>query len=139
MANEVKAKLMNDTVLFYGEMGVGKTTFIKALAKSFGCKDTIQSPTYSIVNEYEGEEKDIYHFDLYRINNELEALDFGFEGYLDDDNIILIEWPEKVLKLLPENVDLISLKTNDNASRTLKLSQNINLTKQKLMTQQHFS
>ena len=140
VAKKVMDNLSNSVVLFYGEMGVGKTTFIKSLARMVGSRDNIQSPTYSIVNEYEGVDRKIYHFDLYRIKNKMEALDLGFEDYFENnDNLVLIEWPEKVIDLLPEMVDIIAISVNEDASRSLKLSQNINLTKQKLMMQQHFS
>ena len=91
-------------VAFYGEMGAGKTTFIKAVCRQMGVKDNTASPTFSLINEYRtstGEK--IYHFDFYRIKNEAEALDIGVEEYFYSGNYCFIEWPEKIESLLPEN------------------------------------
>jgi tRNA threonylcarbamoyladenosine biosynthesis protein TsaE len=86
-----------------GEMGAGKTTFIRTICKELGVLDA-SSPTYSLVNEYHtSEEKRIYHFDLYRIKSLEEALDFGFEEYLDQNAYVFIEWPEKILPLLDQH------------------------------------
>ena len=81
---------------FHGEMGAGKTTFIKAFCKELGTADTVTSPTFALVNEYEIENAVIYHFDFYRINKIEEAIDIGFDEYLYSGNICLIEWPENV-------------------------------------------
>lgn len=92
----------NNIVLFRGEMGSGKTTLIKAFCKAKGVESGLGSPTYSLVNEYETNQGEhIYHFDLYRIKDEAEALDIGWEEYMASGNICLIEWPEKVENLLP--------------------------------------
>lgn len=88
--------------LFNGEMGAGKTTFIKSLCKELGVQDAISSPTFSIVNEYEGKSSLVYHFDCYRMENEAEAYDIGIEDYLFSDNICLIEWPQIIENFLPE-------------------------------------
>lgn len=109
------------TVLFYGEMGVGKTTLIKELAKKLGVTDTITSPTFSIVNEYELEEDKLYHFDFYRVKNEEEVLDIGIEDYLYSGHWNFIEWPERVENLLPKETAIIKLTKNQNGSRTLNL------------------
>ncbi len=87
---------------FYGEMGAGKTTFIKALCKQLGVADAAVSPTFALINEYqiEGGPK-VFHFDLYRIKDETEVFDFGYEEYFYSGNYCFIEWPEKVEKLLP--------------------------------------
>jgi len=92
-------------VLFYGHMGAGKTTFINTLCKELGIVDETSSPTFSIVNEYltTGNET-IYHFDFYRLKSEMEAYDLGYEDYLYSGNLCLIEWPEKIASLLPEDV-----------------------------------
>ena len=108
-------------LLFYGEMGVGKTTLIKQLAKELKVKDTISSPTFSIVNEYEAENGVVYHFDFYRINNETEALDIGIEEYFYSGHWNFIEWPEKIAGLLPDPADKVYLSNNENGSRTLKM------------------
>ena len=90
------------------DMGVGKTTLIKAMVKALGSTDDVTSPTFSIVNEYESLKGKIFHFDMYRIEDEMEALNFGFEDYLNSDtNWLFIEWPENVSNLLPEDVSEI--------------------------------
>ncbi|MCB0382257.1 MAG: tRNA (adenosine(37)-N6)-threonylcarbamoyltransferase complex ATPase subunit type 1 TsaE, partial [Psychroserpens sp.] len=97
VATELLDNLNCKIVLFHGEMGVGKTTLIKAMVKALGSEDEVTSPTYSIVNEYESSSGPIFHFDLYRISDEMEALNFGFEDYLNSDkNWLFIEWPEHV-------------------------------------------
>lgn len=105
---------------FYGEMGVGKTTFIKALCKSLGVTETITSPTFAIVNEYskEGGEP-IYHFDFYRIKNIEEAYDFGYEDYFFSGHLCFIEWPELVEPLLPEGVVKVQIEVMDNEQRAI--------------------
>jgi len=89
--------------LFYGDMGAGKTTFIKSLCAALGTDETVTSPTFSIVNEYRGKMAKIYHFDFYRLKKQDEALDMGYEEYFYSDNYCLIEWPEKIADLLPEH------------------------------------
>ena len=89
----------------YGEMGAGKTTFIKAICEQLGVEDIVTSPTFAIVNEYQTKDKKtIYHFDFYRIKNETEAFDLGYEEYFYSENSCFIEWPEKISNLLPENL-----------------------------------
>lgn len=112
------------TILFYGEMGTGKTTLIKSLVKLIGSNDDVSSPTFSIVNDYKLKGNSIYHFDLYRINDDEEALNFGFEDYLSTSNWVFIEWPQTILNLLPEDTNTIEISHNNNNSRFLKLSQN---------------
>jgi len=89
--------------VFEGEMGAGKTTFIKTVCEELGVTDVVSSPTFSIVNEYETSDATVYHFDFYRIKNIREAYDIGYEEYFYSGNICLIEWPERVAELLPEN------------------------------------
>jgi len=109
--------------LFYGEMGSGKTTLIKAISKVFGVEDMVQSPTFSIVKEYRNPENDIfYHFDFYRIKNETEALDVGIDEYFDSGEICFIEWPEKVSNLIPDSYISIEIKMNTETSRILNLN-----------------
>ncbi len=87
---------------FYGEMGAGKTTFIRSICKVFGVNENVSSPTFSIINEYiDFKGNAVFHFDFYRIKNELEAVDIGCEEYFQNGSICLIEWPEKILNLLP--------------------------------------
>ncbi len=91
-------------ILFYGEMGSGKTTLIKEICKQLGVTDSMSSPTYAIVNEYHAsDKKTIYHFDLYRVKNLEECLDIGMEEYLYSGNYCLIEWPDMAASLYPEN------------------------------------
>jgi tRNA threonylcarbamoyladenosine biosynthesis protein TsaE len=90
-------------IVFNGEMGAGKTTFIKILCKALGVNDVVSSPTYSIVNEYVGKNSPVYHFDFYRIKNIQEAYDLGYEEYFYSNGICLIEWPERIEELLPDH------------------------------------
>lgn len=104
--------------VFEGDMGAGKTTFIKAVSKALGVKDTVSSPTFSIVNEYDAGGINIYHFDFYRIKNLQEVYDIGYEEYFYSPNYCFIEWPEKIHELLPGNY----IKTEINIiSRTKRM------------------
>ncbi|MHB1146470.1 MAG: tRNA (adenosine(37)-N6)-threonylcarbamoyltransferase complex ATPase subunit type 1 TsaE [Lutibacter sp.] len=125
IAKEVIKSAKNKVLLFYGEMGVGKTTLIKEIVKQLGSFDTVSSPTFSLVNEYHttSEEK-IYHFDFYRINNENEAFDIGVEEYFYSDNWCLVEWPDKVENLVPLNTVTITITSNRDQLRTIELSNN---------------
>ena len=112
-------------LLFYGPMGSGKTTIIKEIAAQLGVKDLTNSPTFSIVNEYvTGDGDRMYHFDFYRIEEEEEAYDLGFEEYLDSGSWCLIEWPEKVENLLPLDSVVIRIDINPDDSRTIQLTKN---------------
>ena len=124
VANEVLRLLKSRIVLFNGEMGTGKTTFIKRLLKQMGSIDTVSSPTFSLVNEYQTSNESVYHFDLYRIKDTSEVLDIGFEDYVFSNQWLFIEWPEQVMDLLPENVNVIQITINNNKSRSLKLTVN---------------
>lgn len=105
---------------FYGEMGAGKTTFIKAVCAALGVTETITSPTFAIVNEYEKADGDpIFHFDFYRIKDIDEAYDFGYEDYFYSDHLCFIEWPQLVEPLLPENVVKVQIVIGDNEQRTI--------------------
>ncbi len=110
------------TVLFYGDMGVGKTTLISALLKALGGTEKAKSPTFSIVNEYKIKDDIVYHFDFYRINDLEEALDIGIEEYFYSKHWIFIEWPSKISTFLPNKVDKVHLRLNKNSFRALKLS-----------------
>jgi len=125
IAKEVIKSSKNKVLLFYGEMGVGKTTLIKEIVKELGSFDNVSSPTFSLVNEYHmvnGEK--VYHFDFYRINNEYEALDIGVEEYFYSDCWCLIEWPDKVKNLVPLNSVIITITANNDQLRTLELRNN---------------
>ena len=105
---------------FYGEMGAGKTTFIKALCKTLRVAETITSPTFAIINEYNKEDGcPIYHFDFYRIKNIEEAYDFGYEDYFYSGHLCFIEWPELVEPLLPESVVKVQIVVMDNGERSI--------------------
>ncbi len=109
---------------FYGEMGAGKTTLIKALVKELGAVDSGNSPTFGLVNEYHDAKGDLlaYHFDFYRLEDEIEALDMGLEDYLNSDAWIFMEWPEKIKSLLPEDVVSIFLHFIDENTRSVELN-----------------
>lgn len=109
------------TFLFFGDMGVGKTTLIKAICSHLGVIDKITSPTYSLVNEYRLPTGILYHFDFYRIKDETEAYDMGFEEYLYSGNCCLIEWPEKIQNLWPEQFVHISLILGTGNERLITL------------------
>ena len=109
-------------ILFRGEMGVGKTTLIKTLTKALGSIDTVSSPTFSLVNEYFSEDGPIYHFDLYRIEDEEEAYAIGMEEYLDSGAWCFVEWPDKVSSILPQDATLIDIKILLNGKRELHIS-----------------
>ena len=105
---------------FYGKMGAGKTTFIKALCEVLGVKDVITSPTFAIINEYtDGNNNPIYHFDFYRIKKLEEVYDMGYEDYFYSGNLCLLEWPELVEDILPENVIKVMIEEQPDGSRLL--------------------
>ena len=122
IANRILEFSNSKILLFYGEMGVGKTTLIKTLVKLLGSNDEVSSPTFSIVNEYLGKDCSIYHFDLFRMTNEEEVLNFGFEDYLDNQHWVFVEWPEIALHLLMAEYNVITMSSINDNSRTLTLS-----------------
>jgi tRNA threonylcarbamoyladenosine biosynthesis protein TsaE len=130
VAEAVIKQLTSKTILMYGDMGVGKTTFIKSFVKALKSDDDVTSPTFSIVNEYVTPSDKVFHFDLYRIKDENEALQFGIEDYLYSNNWVIIEWPDRIENLYPNNANIITITQNKDNSRTLKLSHNISLTQQ---------
>ncbi len=121
IASEIIQKSKSKTLLFYGEMGVGKTTLIKEIVKQLGSEDVVSSPTFSLVNEYASKSDPLFHFDLYRIEEEVEVMDIGFEEYLDYNTWIFIEWPEKIPNLLPEDAQEIFLHREESGNNTLIL------------------
>ena len=109
VAEAVLASLDGRTVVaFYAPMGAGKTTLISRIAAALGCEDDVTSPTFAIVNQYEGS-RTVYHFDMYRIERWEEALDFGSEEYLSSGELCLVEWPEKIEPLLPEDTMVVKI------------------------------
>lgn len=111
----------NKLFAFYGKMGAGKTTFIKAVCEQLGVTDVINSPTFAIVNEYlDGEGMPIYHFDFYRIKRPAEVMDIGFEDYVGSDCVCFMEWPELIGEYLPEETVKVYIEEMEDGSRIVK-------------------
>jgi tRNA threonylcarbamoyladenosine biosynthesis protein TsaE len=126
IAKEVIASAEHRMLLFYGDMGVGKTTLIKEICTQLGVLDTISSPTFSLVNEYQTNKNEtVYHFDFYRIENQEEAYDIGIEDYFDSNHWCLVEWPENVENLVPLEFVEIQLSRLDNNQRNIQINQHI--------------
>jgi tRNA threonylcarbamoyladenosine biosynthesis protein TsaE len=104
---------------FYGKMGAGKTTFVKAICEELGVEDVITSPTFAIINEYEGEET-IYHFDFYRIKKLEEVYDMGYEDYFYSGALCFIEWPELIEEILPDDAVRVNIIEQQDGSRLVK-------------------
>ena len=110
---------------FNGKMGAGKTTFIKAICEKMGVTQTVNSPTFSIVNEYEAADgRIIYHFDCYRINKIQEALDLGAEEYLYSGHLCFIEWSENIAPILPDHLVQVNISETDNQARNIEIIYN---------------
>lgn len=122
LAGRIVRETPYKTLLFFADMGVGKTTLIKELARAIGIEDKVSSPTFSIVNEYRGQGEKMFHLDLYRIEDPAEALDMGIEEYLESDAWIMLEWPENIEEMIHPPYVRIDITTNDNGSRTLEIS-----------------
>ena len=106
---------------FYGKMGAGKTTFIKAVCEELGVEDVINSPTFAIVNEYvDGKGAPVYHFDFYRIKGLQEVMDMGYEDYVYSGNVCFMEWPELIENLLPDDAVRVTIGEEVDGSRTVK-------------------
>ena len=110
---------------FHGKMGTGKTTFIKSLCEELGVEDTINSPTFAIVNEYEDRDANtIFHFDFYRIKSLTEVYNMGYEEYFYSNACCFIEWPELIEELLPEEHIRVDITEGDDGARTIKVTMN---------------
>jgi len=123
ISKEIIEKFKSKVFLFYGEMGVGKTTFIKSICKHLNVLDVVSSPTFSIVNQYVNDQDEfMYHFDFYRTNNKNEIFDIGYEEYLFSDSFCFIEWPERLDNLLPNKYLDIKMKLRD-GNRVIKIKE----------------
>lgn len=122
VAKRLLSTTKSNVILFYGAMGAGKTTLIKALCKKLDISDKVSSPTYSLVNEYAltpgGK---LFHFDFFRIEQEQEVLDIGFDQYLDDGAWIFIEWPERIKNFVPKTVQKVHLRRLESNRHHLKI------------------
>lgn len=117
----LKLSEVKNIICFYGEMGVGKTTFIKEICKELEVIDNVSSPTFSIVNEYKTKnDKLVFHFDFFRLETEEEAYDMGYEEYFYNDNLCLVEWPEKIKSLLPNEILKVEM-IKENEKRIIEI------------------
>ena len=123
VAEAVRRSRRRRTVVAYrGEMGAGQTTLIREIAAELGAKDTVTSPTFAIVNQYKGDgNRRIHHFDFYRIDDLREAFDFGYEEYFYSGDLCLVEWPEKIEPLLPDNVMTVRITVDSDTARTFEI------------------
>ena len=110
-----------DVVLFRGGMGAGKTTLISRIVAQLGAQDTVTSPTFALVNQYEGAERRIYHFDFYRIDRIEEVFDFGYEEYFYSGDLCLVEWPEKIEALIPDDAMVVRIDITGEDSRAFEI------------------
>ena len=123
ISKEIFEKFKSKVFLFYGEMGVGKTAFIKSICKHLNVIDVVSSPTFSIVNQYANDQDEfIYHFDFYRTNNKNEIFDIGYEEYLFSNSFCFIEWPERLDNLLPNKYLEIKMKLRD-GNRVIRIKE----------------
>lgn len=121
-AQKILSAFPSDRIfLLHGDMGAGKTTLVNALCSVLGVQDATSSPTFSIVNQYLSRSGTIYHFDFYRLKNEEEALDLGYEEYFYADAFSFVEWPEKISSLLPADARHITIQTLSPTSRKISV------------------
>lgn len=130
VAKSILKNVTSKIILVYGYMGAGKTTLIKALVKELGSIDEASSPTFSIVNEYITSNDKIYHFDLYRLKNLEEAYNFGMEEYLYSNHWVIIEWPEMIEEMLPDESNRLDIVINKDLTRSIELNCKPNFNKQ---------
>ena len=110
-----------DVVLFRGGMGAGKTTLISRIVALLGAEDTVTSPTFALVNQYEGDSRRIYHFDFYRIERIEEVFDLGYEEYFYSGDLCLVEWPEKIEALIPDDAMVVRIEVGDDENRIFEI------------------
>lgn len=108
-------------VAFRGEMGAGKTTLIREIVAQLGAEDTVTSPTFAIINQYSAAGRNIYHFDFYRIDRIEEAYDFGYEEYFYSGDLCLVEWPERIEPLLPDDAMIVRITVDSEDERTFEI------------------
>ena len=108
-------------VLLRGGMGAGKTTLVSRIAALLGAEDTVTSPTFALVNQYEGQECRIYHFDFYRIDSIEEVFDLGYEEYFYSGDLCLVEWPEKIEPLIPDDAMVVRITAGDDEQRIFEI------------------
>ena len=117
--------LQSNIFAFFGQMGAGKTTFIKAICQELGVADAVNSPTFTIVNEYKAAKGfPVYHFDFYRINKITKAYDIGIDEYFSGDGLCLIEWPEKIQEILPDDCFQVFVYVDEEGNRTIEIDDN---------------
>ncbi len=116
----LKATEGNRHFAFYGSMGAGKTTFIKAVCEQLGSTDIVSSPSFAIINEYNSAVGKIFHFDFYRIKTLEEAYNLGYEDYFFGDDYCFVEWPEKIEELMPEHFTVVKVTVDEDDKRTLE-------------------
>ena len=122
VAEEVINSLDGRTVvLLRGGMGAGKTTLVSRIAALLGAEDTVTSPTFALVNQYEGSEYRIYHFDFYRIDRIEEVFDLGYEEYFYSGDLCLVEWPEKIEPLIPDDAMVVRITVGDDEQRIFEI------------------
>ncbi|TLP79660.1 tRNA (adenosine(37)-N6)-threonylcarbamoyltransferase complex ATPase subunit type 1 TsaE [Maribacter sp. ACAM166] len=126
IANQIIQYSKSKVIAFYAPMGAGKTTLIKALVKELGGTDNVSSPTFGLVNEYALENGELlgYHFDFYRLNDEIEAMDMGLDDYLNTNEWVFMEWPEKIPNLVPQDAQIVKIEIVDEKTRKLILVNN---------------